>query len=222
MFITYLDNANSSNPVVMKPQSTITYKLKVKDANQCQSLNDVSATITVTAPVKVFAGNDTSVVLNQPFRLNATDANHSGIVHFEWQPATYLDNPFIQSPVSTPSGNISYRVTASTLAGCEGTDDINIKVYKGPEIYVPTAFTPNGDGLNDFLKAIPIGIKKFGYFVVYNRYGEKVFYTEDANKGWDGKYKNVDQPLGSFTWVAQGLDDKGKIIYIKGVVTLIR
>jgi len=50
-------------------------------------------------------------------------------------------------------------------------------VYKGGEIYVHSAFTPNGDGKNDVLKAIPVGIKKFLYFSIYNRWGQRIFFT---------------------------------------------
>ena len=68
-----------------------------------------------------------------------------------------------------------------------GEGSIKIKVYMGPEIYVPTAFTPNGDNLNDVVKAIPVGMKQFNYFVIFNRWGQKVFYTTDPSKGWDGQ-----------------------------------
>ena len=62
-----------------------------------------------------------------------------------------------------------------------------IKRYVGAEIYIPNAFTPNGDGKNDLLKVFPVGFKSFDYVAVFNRYGEQVFFTKDWNQGWDGR-----------------------------------
>jgi gliding motility-associated-like protein len=115
-----------------------------------------------------------------------------------------------------------YTLTATTGSGCKGVDEVNVKVYKGPEIYVPTAFTPNNDGLNDILKAIPVGIKEFRYFVVYNRWGQRVFYTNDANKGWDGKLSGTEQGNDSFIWMAEGVDDGGNKVVRKGTVVIVR
>jgi len=63
---------------------------------------------------------------------------------------------------------------------------------------VPSAFTPNNDGNNDILKDIPIGIKKFNYFIIYNRWGNRVFYTTDFSRGWNGKLNEQLQPTAVF------------------------
>ncbi len=97
-----------------------------------------------------------------------------------------------------------------------------VTVYKGPDIYVPSAFTPNNDGLNDILRAIPVGIKEFKYFKVFNRGGQVVFATTEPSKGWDGRFKGFDQNVESFVWVAEGIDEGGNRILKKGTVTLIR
>jgi gliding motility-associated-like protein len=89
-------------------------------------------------------------------------------------------------------------------------------------IYVPRVFTPNGDGTNDVLKPILVGIANFHYFNVYNRWGNLVFTTQDANQGWDGRFKGVPQPIESYLWIAEGIDTNGKTIVAKGVVSLVR
>jgi gliding motility-associated-like protein len=172
--------------------------------------------------VKVFAGNDTAIAIGQPIQLNALDINGSGIVQYSWSPTVGLNNSAIASPVLIANRDITYTVSVTTQTGCQGTDEINIKVYQGPEIYVPSAFTPNGDGNNDVLKALPVGIKDFRYFAVYNRWGQKVFYTSDPSRGWDGKLNNVAQDVGTFVWITEGIDYKGNIIQRKGTVTLIK
>ncbi len=89
-------------------------------------------------------------------------------------------------------------------------------------IYVPKVFTPNGDGVNDILKPILVGISTFHYFSVYNRWGNLLFTTEDPNAGWDGRVKGVPQPVETYLWMAEGIDNSGKKIVQKGMVSLIR
>jgi gliding motility-associated-like protein len=89
-------------------------------------------------------------------------------------------------------------------------------------IYVPRVFTPNGDGTNDVLKPILVGIAQFHYFSVYNRWGNLVFTTQDANLGWDGRFKGVLQPVETYLWIAEGIDNQGKKVVQKGMVSLVR
>jgi gliding motility-associated-like protein len=117
---------------------------------------------------------------------------------------------------------ITYIVTARNADGCIAKDDINVKVFLKPEIYVPTAFTPNGDGLNDFAVVIPVGIKELKYFSIYSRWGELVFRTSDASKGWNGIYKGQQQDGNVFVWEVEAIDYKGNIIRRKGTIVLIR
>ena len=111
----------------------------------------------------------------------------------------------------------------SSREGCYAFDTVNVKIYKTPpEIFVPTAFTPNDDNLNDRLIPIPVGIAQLVYFKVYNRYGELVFSTEEIGKGWNGVYKGRDQGNESFVWHALGIDYLGNPVFRKGQSTLIR
>ena len=89
-------------------------------------------------------------------------------------------------------------------------------------IYVPRVFTPNGDGTNDLLKPILVGIATFHYFSIYNRWGNLIFTTQDPNQGWDGTFKGVPQPVETYLWIAEGIDNNGKKIVQKGMVSLVR
>ncbi|HMG68576.1 MAG TPA: gliding motility-associated C-terminal domain-containing protein [Chitinophagaceae bacterium] len=91
-----------------------------------------------------------------------------------------VSNPVLSIP---DTGLYVYILTASTPEGCYSKDSLNIKVYKGPEMYVPTAFTPNHDGKNDLLKVIAVGLKEFHYFMLYNRYGQLVFRDHQPRQG---------------------------------------
>ncbi|MGN6213654.1 gliding motility-associated C-terminal domain-containing protein [Parafilimonas sp.] len=218
----YLSDAHSNTPKVTKPAQTITYHLTVTDDKGCSSRNNETVTVMVAPVAKVFAGNDTSAVINQPIQLAAQDVNHAGFTSYIWMPVTGLSNAFIANPSATLNTNITYTVTASTPAGCEATDIVTVKVYAGPDIYVPSAFTPDKNGLNDMLRPIPVGIKDFLFFKVFDRWGKMIFYTTDYHKGWDGSVKGVVQSLNTYVWMAGGKDGDGKTILRKGTVTLIR
>jgi gliding motility-associated-like protein len=219
---TYLNTTTISNPV-SSPVKTINYTLsQVIDANGCKSLTTDQVTIDVTPPIKVKTfPYDTIAYPGDQFQLNATSA----ATFYSWSPATGLSNPNIPNPVLTvgPIGSdVLYQVIASTAAGCKGEGYVNLKVYKGPELYVPSGFTPNGDGLNDLFYPFPVGIRSINYFKVFNRWGQLLFSSKVLYKGWDGKMQAVDQPPGVYVFMAQGVDKNGNLLTRKGTVTLIR
>ena len=91
--------------------------------------------------------------------------------------------------------------------------------YSG--VYVPTAFTPNGNNVNDRLR--PLGnIGKIDYFRVYNRWGNMVFQTNKIGDGWDGNYKGVGQQSDTYTWIFSGQMTDGQSIKVSGKTVLIR
>ena len=96
-----------------------------------------------------------------------------------------------------------------------------MRVYDGPTYYVPTSFTPNGDGLNDFFRAIPVGITTTEYFRVFNRYGQVVFETNKWLQGWDGSFQGRKQASGTYIWIVKGIDKYNKKVEQKGTVVLI-
>jgi len=88
-------------------------------------------------------------------------------------------------------------------------------------IYVPNAFSPNGDGINDIFKISSLGIKAFN-IKIYNRWGQIVFETEDLNMGWNGKKNNNDSNQGVYVYVINYINIKDEDLNIKGNISLIR
>jgi gliding motility-associated-like protein len=166
-----------------------------------------------------FAGKDTIAAIDEPVQLTA---HGQANVTYQWTPAIGLNNGTIRNPVATLDRDQRYSLYAVTDKGCDSRSSILIKRYLGPDIYIPTAFTPNKDGKNDVLKAFPVGMKLFKYFAVYNRYGELVFKTTDHEVGWDGKYKGKEMSTATFVFVSEAIDYKGKPFIKKGTVTVIR
>ncbi|MBL7727861.1 MAG: gliding motility-associated C-terminal domain-containing protein [Dinghuibacter sp.] len=219
---TYLSSTTNQNPAVNGPAATIRYQLMVTDVYGCVSATPDAVTVTVLPPEKLFAGNDTNIVAGQPLALFAADVNNTGFTQFTWLPATGLNNNTIQNPLAILNTSIVYRVQASTIEGCTGTDEVMVNVFKQADIFVPSGFTPNNDGLNDRVFALPVGIKSFSFFRIFNRWGQLVFSTSNYATGWDGKFKGILQPPSTFAWEAQAIDYQGKKINKKGLITLIR
>jgi len=99
---------------------------------------------------------------------------------------------------------------------------VHVQVVDETIIYVPNAFTPNGDGLNDRLRVRVYGLADQASFVIYDRWGEKVFGTTDLGAGWDGNYKGSPGPVGTYTWYLTARDVRGAPVNRRGTVTLMR
>ena len=134
---------------------------------------------------------DTNVVLGQALQLTAT-----GSIKYSWSPTTWLNNPTIFNPLSLPQDNIRYVVEVSNEQGCFDLDSIRVNVFKiDPDLLVPTAFSPDGDGLNDIFQPILVGMRSLDAFMVYNRWGQLVYSTTQTETGWDGTFGGVPQAL---------------------------
>ena len=97
-----------------------------------------------------------------------------------------------------------------------------VKLVKNVEVYVPNAFTPNGDGRNDYLRPHLRGIKELRFFKVFNRWGQLLFEKRNEDLGWDGNIRGVQQQSQTVVWVLEGVGVDNVIYTKKGVSTLIR
>lgn len=216
----FLDNPASITPLASPPRSTA-FILYAYDTRGCPKPGTDTVLVTVIPKPLISAGNDTAVVVNEPLQLNAT-----GGVSYQWSPSFNLSAANVANPVavfSGPSAGLQYRVTGIDSAGCIASAYIMIKVFEtGPTVFVPTAFTPNNDGLNDLLRPVGAGIKNIEFFSIYNRWGQLLFSTQQNGKGWDGRLNGTPQPAGTYVWQVKATDYTGKSYFRKGVVTLIR
>jgi len=216
---TFLNNTLIPNPTSVNPTANIQYIVTVRDVLGCPKPVKDTVWVYVAPPVVANAGpSDTTVVLGQPLQLHATGGDS-----YDWSPPLWLNNPTIQNPIALPQDDITYRVTATTTLGCIGTDIINIKLYKvDPDLYVPKAFSPNGDGNNETLRPILLGMRDLHYFKVFNRIGQMVFSTSTKDHGWDGTFNGKAQDPGTYVWLAEGINYKGELRQKKGTSVLIR
>ena len=209
---------------IASPLQNTNYVLTVTNAGCPNSLTDTFH-VAVTQPIIVFAGNDTSIVVNQLLQLNAAVSDPLAN-QFTWTPATGLNFTDIPNPVASLShiagSSVTYIVRATKADGCYGEDNIKVTVFTTlPDIFVPSGFTPNGDGRNDVIKPICVGISQLTFFRIFNRWGQMVFSTSEMGKGWDGLINGAQQPTSNFVYIAQGVDYTGKTISKKGNIALI-
>jgi gliding motility-associated-like protein len=163
------------------------------------------------------AGRDSLVIANTPFQLNGF-ANGS----VQWSPSIGLSDPTVAQPTSSITATQTYAMNVTTSAGCTATDTVRFMVFKDASIYVPNAFTPNGDGRNDIFLPGYVGIKKLQYLSIYNRWGGLVFNTNNLGKGWNGIDKDSQLGVGTYIWIINAEDINGQNIQMKGSVTIVR
>lgn len=157
-------------------------------------------------------------VIDLPLVLEARQFG-SGVL---WSPAIHLDNPVSYTPIFTSDADQLYTIEIKTSSGCLTTDRQLVKTIPYVGLYVPSAFTPNNDGLNDFLRPLLLGIKELHYFRIYNRWGQLLYESRKELPGWDGKLKGIEQPTQVLVWMAEGFGVDKKLYREKGTSTLIR
>ncbi len=213
------DSLNTPNAAstIARIDTTRKFYLTVTDNYGCNFTVVDSMMVTMQPQLVVFAGNDTTAIINRPHQMLA-----SGGTNYMWSPAGPLNNPFIANPLAILSNDTYFSVLVTDAIGCQASDYVFVKVYEGPTYYLPNAFTPNGDGLNDIFRPTPVGMKSTDYFRVFNRMGQLMFQTNEWMKGWDGTQKGKQALTGTYVWMIKGIDKNGAVVEMKGTVVLIR
>ena len=215
-----LNNTGILNPVAY-PQHTSDFVFTVYDNRGCPKPGKDTIHVTVLPKLVASAGGDTAVVVGQTLQLIATGGDR-----YAWSPPQSLSDANIANPVAIfaePSDRIPYQVQVFNSAGCEDTAFINIKVYATlPTVFVPSAFTPNNDGINDVLRPLAVGMQQIQFFQIYNRWGQMVFATQQNGKGWDGRINGQLQSNNTYVWMVKAIDFTGAVYFKKGTVTLVR
>ncbi|MBS1687788.1 MAG: PKD domain-containing protein [Bacteroidetes bacterium] len=217
-----LTNAHIADPLAF-PMSTTTYTVIAKEGSCVPDTN--TTVVTVHPKPVVNAGTDVTIVGGESTTLQA---NGSNIVSFLWDSTQTLSCLNCSNPVATPTVTTTYIVVGSSDYGCKDTDDVivNVKCDKS-QVFIPNAFTPNGDGQNDIFFPRGVSITNIKSFRVYNRWGEVVFEKtginiNDEKSGWDGNYGGAQQPPAVYVYIIDAICESGEELILKGDVTIIR
>lgn len=141
----------------------------------------------------------------------------------EWTPATDLSCDDCTSPVASPPGNTTYTVLMSDELGCSAEADVTITVIRPNKLRVPTAFSPNGDDVNDIFRAVGYNVRSLS-MKVYDRWGTLMYSaeTDDLLVGWDGLHNGLNAPLGVYVYYIDVVYTDDKTEHVQGNVTLVR
>lgn len=215
-----------SSSVVAAPVVTTTYTVVGYDAENCFT-DTIDINVVVHPRPTVNAGADVQSLPGNSIQLNATGSNN--ISTWMWRPPDFLSCVQCPSPISSTNRTITYIVEAKTDKNCSASDSVTINILcNGSQIFIPNSFTPNGDGKNDYFSVLGNGASLIKLFVIYDRWGNKVFErsnlsVDDPKAKWDGNYKGYPAPIGSFTYSIQlTCDATGESFVRSGSVTIIR
>jgi gliding motility-associated-like protein len=214
----WIPSSGLSNPTIANPKAfpaqTTQYSVIVSNSFSCK--DTAIATVNIIPKPIANAGPDKIIFEGQSTQLSGS-ANGPGN-SFSWSPATNINDINSLQPIVNPPTDQSYILTVVSGSGCGTASDIVlVKVFK--DILIPTAFTPNGDGLNDNWNILGLEALSSYRVTVYDRWGQVVFQTTSEPPSWDGTYKRVPLPVGVYIYIIEkGINKK----LVKGTVTLIR
>ena len=188
----------------------------------CTAIPPVSSnpvTITVNPrPVIDLPTIDTIVHADKQVTLSASLTGN--LRSYQWTPASDLTNPLSLTPLTTPmASTTSFQLSVISQEGCRAGKTELVRVFS--ELLMPNSFTPNGDGKNDVFRipaSVALQLKEFD---VFDRWGYKVFGTNNIGQGWDGTTNGTRCPPGVYVYIISGSDQKGQVL-AKGTVMLLR
>lgn len=203
-------STTNGNTVTASPASTTIYS-----AYDPCSQTTTTFTVTVnTSPVAVASGS-TTILEGEVAALSA-----SGNGTYRWSPATGLDCDTCKYPQASPQTTTTYCLEVTAANECSDTACVKV-IFNCGELFVPNAFSPNGDGQNETECVYTSCIKTF-YFAIFDRWGQEVFTTTDPDRCWDGTYKGKLLNTAVFTYYLEATFRTDEIITRKGNISLIR
>ncbi len=219
---TGLSDNESANPLA-SPLVTTTYQVIIEE-NECFR-DTLSQTVFVEPLPTVDLGPDIRALYGQSLYLHA-DTSHA--VGLKWTPAEGLNCDECDNPVALVSKSIIYVVKAKNRLGCLAEDELVISLgCDQSTVYMANTFTPNGDGLNDRYFPKGSGVEKIISFMIFDRWGEKLFEARDfdANSeqyGWDGTYRSLPMRADVYVYLVEARCADGGTVHLKGDLTLYR
>jgi hypothetical protein len=209
-------SSTAQNPTGICYNTAGTYTV-VLIVNNAFGADTTLMTVTAGAQPVADAGSAVSIAIGNQTTLTAT----GGTGTYSWSPTTGLGSPNSATTTASPTVTTTYTVTFTDVNGCTDSDTVTVQVIEAYSIFIPTAFSPNGDNSNDQLFVYGAGIKTLD-FVVFDRFGEKVFESSSVNDGWDGTFRGKPMNTGIYAWYCTAEFFDGTSQQLKGDVTLTR
>lgn len=206
-----------ANQTVFKVIQSGSYHARLYDNVGC-SLNTAPKVIFIDIPRPGIQYPLQYAVINYPLTLQARTFGSEVL----WMPSTYLNDPSNFNPVFRGATDQLYHIEITTSSGCVTIDTQLVKTVKEVKIYVPTAFTPDNNGVNDYLRPILMGVKELVFFRVYNRWGQLIFDLKSDHRGWDGTIGGRAQSVQTVVWMAKAIGVDNRVYTDKGTSIILR
>ncbi len=219
-----LNNTNSAS-VAASPIAGTTYKVVGSDSKNCFT-DSAFIDLKVNPNPTVNAGEDKQLLLGNSVPLPIQYS--TDVISWLWSPATGLSCSNCAAPIATPETNTTYIITVTNGSKCTATDEVFIKVVcDNSNLFLPTAFTPNNDGLNDVFYPMGVGLFKIQSLRIFNRYGQVVFLktnvnANDRSAGWDGRVNGKIADVGAYVYALEVICKNGEVLTINGKILLIQ
>lgn len=215
-----ISGQNTSSVSVFVEEQTMFYVYSTAPGG-CTASDSVEVDVSVLNIGSISATAEPSIVLEgESSQLAAIPDGYD----YNWIPASWLNDATIQNPIATPPVTTLYTVEVVD-GDCIYSASVTVKVAEfvcgPPSVYVPNAFTPNKDGHNEKLVVRGNFITDL-YFVIYDRWGEKIFETTKQSAGWDGTYKGMEVDPAVYVYYLEAECDGGERYFEKGNITVIK
>jgi len=200
------------------------YWASITDKHGCSTT--INETIILKEQLPLLDATTDKSILYIPQKTTITAIkNAPDTITYSWVPSSGLENPNSAVTIAQPDTTTTYFVFATDKYGCYSKDTITIQVrdFKcdAPYVFVPNAFSPNDDKINDILY-VESKVVDTLYFAIYTRWGEKVFETTDISKGWDGIYKGEKLSPAVFVYYIDATCINDQRLQKKGNISLLR
>jgi gliding motility-associated-like protein len=222
---TGLSNKNAATPVA-SPQQTTTYHVIGKDQYGCFA-DTAEVKMVVGLPTAIHIGKDTVMSAGDVLQIK-TVTERPDIVKWAWYGSSNLSCYNCATPQLKVGDDVSLICRATNRYGCISIDTLNIKTFcPGTLVFIPNAFSPDGDGINDVLMIQGKGVKVIKSFRIFNRWGEVVFEKMNFQPGdpayaWDGKVRGKPATPDVFVYICEVICDKGVPSFFKGNITILK
>ncbi|WP_207493074.1 gliding motility-associated C-terminal domain-containing protein [Aridibaculum aurantiacum] len=193
------------------------YSANIQNVDGC-AVSTIPRRIVIETPATPVRYADEYALENQPLQLNARRIGSS----VSWSPGFQLNNRNSFTPIFNGTREQLYTIDIRTINECKVVDTLLVRTVKQVEIIVPTAFTPNNDGRNDLIRPILYGVRQLKTFKIFNRWGQIMYETNQMRSGWNGMFKGLQQPPGTYVWIAEAIGVDGKNYSTKGSFVLLR
>ena len=212
----------NNSTIEINPTKNQTIYFQINNLSGC-SISDSLLVSVYSSPIVHASADKVVIYKGEQVQLTATQ-NES--YKYNWTPAGVLSSSEIYNPTATPLESTTFTIIVTDNHQCQNSDTIHVDVLESDcspaSIYIPNAFSPNGDGINDVFKIRATGILKNMHLEIYDRWGHKVFSSDNINDGWDGIYKNQPAPVDTYGYYFVGECLQGSKIILKGNITLVK